>query len=333
MKKNALRNTVITGALCVFLAAPSFVQAANMQIISADDIAKPIPISYQYKHWAMPYIERLSENYDVESIFEGKGLEDYITEEDYINIVRLTIDKEYDRKPDAMTREAVVYDLMKIWAEKTGQDLDDIAVILMLIYTDTHEIDPKYNHAITLANMKKIAIGKGGGIFDPKAGVTYGELAALISNTQEAIKNDLNSRQDPVEEERFETKGSYEIKDGKMIFDFELINHYNEPKELLFGSGQQFEITITDEKGEEVYRYSDGKFFTMAIVARTINPGESLKWQDTWDMTNKAGEKLTSGKYKAEIEILVLPEGEGEKIDKSQLKTILEFDLSEIKQN
>lgn len=95
----------------------------------------------------------------------------------------------------------------------------------------------------------------------------------------------------------------------------------------MFGSGQQFEVVITDEKGKEVYRYSDDKFFTLALIMKTINPGEAIKWQDEWDMTDKEGNKLTSGKYKAKIEIMVVQEDEKEKIDESQLTTVIEFEL------
>ena len=112
--------------------------------------------------------------------------------------------------------------------------------------------------------MKGIAKGKDARVFDPKAEVTYGELAALICNTARAIESELESDRQPIIEGKFETRGSYEIKDGKVVFDFELVNHYSEPKQLQFGSGQQYEVVITNEKGEEVYRYSDDKFFTLA---------------------------------------------------------------------
>ena len=98
---------------------------------------------------------------------------------------------------------------------------------------------------------------------------------------------------------------------------------------LNFSSGQQFEVTITDEDGNEVYRYSDGKFFTLALVTRTINPGESLKWQDEWDMTNKDGEKVGSGTYKAVITILAIPESDEDKLDESQFTTTIEFSLQD----
>jgi flagellar hook assembly protein FlgD len=93
----------------------------------------------------------------------------------------------------------------------------------------------------------------------------------------------------------------------------------------MFSSGQQFEVTITDEAGTEVYRFSDGKFFTLALINKTLDPGEALKWQDEWDMTNKDGEKLTSGNYKAVIKILALSESDSEKIDDSELTATIEF--------
>lgn len=226
-----------------------------------------------------------------------------------------------------MTREAIVHELTKIWAEKTGQDLDEIATIKMIIYSDTDQIDAKYNHSITVAYMHKIAKGRDNRIFDPKANVTYGEAATLIMNLKNAIESQLKTDITPIAEGKFETKGTYEIKDDQVVFDFELMSHYTEAKELMFGSGQQFELVITDENDEEVYRYSDDKFFTLALIYKTIEPGESLKWQDTWDMTNKEGEKLTSGNYKAEITIIAAEPDSDERIELDQLTTVIDFSL------
>ena len=131
------------------------------------------------------------------------------------------------------------------------------------------------------------------------------------------------------EAERFETRGDYKIKEGKVVFDFELINHYPEAKELQFGSGQQFEIVIRDEKDEEVYRYSEGKAFTLALVFRNIDPGASLAWQDRWDMRDQEGKMVSPGRYRAEIEIMPIPNEDDERIEASQLRTSIEFTLAE----
>lgn len=326
MKIHLIRNSIIAGALSTLSIVPIVAQGIDARPISAKDV-EIIPISYTYNHWAEPLIEALSVKYDIESIFMDKNLNDYITAEDFQSLLQRTLEKDYDNLSGTMTREAVVYEFTKIWAEKTNQDLDSIATIKMLIYSDTEKIDPKYNHGITVAYMKDIAKGKGAGIFDPKAYVTYGEVAALLNNTIIAIENDLVSNNLPIVDRRFETKGTYEIKDEKVVFDFELINHYTESKELMFGSGQQFEIIITNESGEEVYRYSDGKYFTLALVYKNINPGDSLCWQNEWDMVNKEGEKLSPGKYKAKIDILVMPDENCEKIDEKQLTTSIGFSI------
>ncbi|NMB96183.1 MAG: hypothetical protein GYA02_06180 [Clostridiaceae bacterium] len=324
------KNTVIAGALCSALIMPSLVHGIGTLPVSASN-AEIVPISYKYNHWAEVYVDQLSKNFNIESVFKGKDLEAYVTEEDFRNIVKLVLNEKYDGVPDALTREAIVHEFTRIWAEETYQSLDQIAVIQMIIYADADEIDARYNHGVTIAYMKDIAKGRNDGIFAPKDNVRYGELAALVLNTRSAIDAELSYENQPVKEERFETRGSYKIEKDKVVLDFELINHYNEAKNLEFSSGQQFEVTIADEKGEEVYRYSDGKSFTMALIYKDINPGESLKWQDIWDMTNKEGEKLTSGKYQARIDILVrLGSGVGEsseKIDESQLTTVIEFNL------
>ena len=130
--------------------------------------------------------------------------------------------------------------------------------------------------------------------------------------------------------EKLETIGDYKIKDNKVVFDFQLVNNFTQTRELQFSSGQQFEIIITNEKGKEVYRYSDGKAFTMALVYKSIKPGELLKWQDEWNMINKEGERLSSGEYQAKISVLATSLEKNEKRAESRLTTIVSFDLGGI---
>lgn len=276
-------------------------------------------------HWAEVYVEILSENHGVENFFRDKNLNQPIIVEDFQELVRLVLDEDYNGRPAAVSREALVHELVTIWADITGQDLYRIPVIKMLIYEDTAEIEPEYYHSIVIAYMQGIARGKERGKFRPADELSYGELATMIYNTDLAIKRELKLKEQKASAGRFETRASYELKDGKVIFDFELVNNFPVAKELQFGSGQQFEVVITDERGEEVYRFSDGKFFTMALIYKTIQPGETLKWQDSWDLTNKEGEKVTAGEYQVEIIILANPVDGGERLDRSQLRTVINF--------
>lgn len=324
MKNKILRNTILTLAVSSLIAGPVFAQ--SIKPISVEDI-KIMPINYIFGHWAEGYVEQLSADFDLEDLFKDKKLDSPISGEDFNKIIKLTIDKDYENVLESLTREALVYEFAKIWAEKIGKNVDEMPIIKMLIYQDTGDIDIKYLNGVYVAYMFDIAKGRGDGIFDPKSKVTYGELAVLANNTINAIKEE-EAEIPSIMAGKFENRSSYEIKDGKVIFNFELMSHYEEAKELVFGSGQQFEIVVTNEEGQEVYRFSEGKFFTMALVYKTLNPGETLQWQDEWDMTNKEGEKLRSGSYKAEIKILAALEGQDEEIPSDQLTAHLEFTLS-----
>jgi len=284
-------------------------------------------------HWSQTYLDYLEEKYDIGAFFSERNLDTFISVDDFASLVKLTIDENYDRVPDSATREAIVYECARIWAYKTGQDLDQLVIIQIAPYTDADQLDSKYAHGVYVAYLQEIARGKGNGIFDPKTPVTYGELATLIARTIWAIEKESPSGdKTSVSEAGFETSASYEIKDGKVVFDFELVNLHKEPQTLTFSSGQQFEVTVTDEAGNEVYRFSDGKFFTMALVNRTIDAGESLKWRDEWNMTNKAGEKVGPGNYTAVIRILAMPESLPDSdssitLDESQFTAVIRFTL------
>ncbi|HZK56937.1 MAG TPA: BsuPI-related putative proteinase inhibitor [Clostridia bacterium] len=320
MKKRAIKNIIIVGMLCVTVMVPAFAEVGSTGVTKNMEV---VPINYVKPHWAEEYVQKVVDKYDVGSIFENKDLNAPINAKEFQNLISSTIDESYDNTLDSMTREETVNELVHIWADKTDNEVDKIPTIRMIVYIDMEEINPEYNHSITVAYMKGIAGGRGAGIFAPKSKVTYGEAAAMIIKLEAAIEKEMEAEKG---EKIFETAGNYETKDGNMSFNFELKNNSAENKTLRFGSGKQFEITVENEEGEEVYRYSDGKYFTMAIVLREIEAGGSIKWEDSWDMRDKDGKELPEGKYTATIEILPILE-EGQILDKESFIMILEFEI------
>jgi len=324
--KNKIFKSVIAVLIITILVFPG--------LAYGDEDNSIIPISFEYNHWADKYVDKLNMEYEMDDLFKEKGLDDRISTEDFVSLIQKTLKEDFKYNEELITREKAVFEFTKIWAEKTDQDLDNIATIKMIIYADTEEIDAKYNHAVTVAYMKDIAQGRGERIFDPKAEVTYGEAATLVVNTNKAVDKEMENNQ-PVVEGEFETRADYEVTNEKVVFNFELFSHFSEDKELMFSSGQQFEITITNEKGEEVYKFSEGKAFTMALTYETLEPGESIEWSDEWDRTDKEDNYLESGRYTANIKILAsMSPGpvneemeEVEDIDESQLTETIDFTL------
>lgn len=64
-------------------------------------------------------------------------------------------------------------------------------------------------------------------------------------------------------------------------FAFEVTNAGDEPIELEFRSGLRadFEVRAGDDT---VWRWSDGRLFTQALHAVTLDPGESLGQEGVW---------------------------------------------------
>lgn len=75
-------------------------------------------------------------------------------------------------------------------------------------------------------------------------------------------------------------------------FDLKLTNNTEDVVELQFPSGQLFELNIYQDR--EVYRYSDEKMFTMAVVVKELQPGEQLIVND-----QVSREILVTGEYVA----------------------------------
>jgi len=84
----------------------------------------------------------------------------------------------------------------------------------------------------------------------------------------------------------------------KVKFVFTARNTTSSTQALTFPSGQSYDLTITGN-GKDIWRWSVGKMFTMAIVHREIPPGESLTYDITWDGKDKNGKPVPDGLYLA----------------------------------
>ncbi|NIP59516.1 MAG: hypothetical protein GWM92_10830 [Gemmatimonadetes bacterium] len=72
----------------------------------------------------------------------------------------------------------------------------------------------------------------------------------------------------------------------------------NESAELIafeFTSAQRYDFLVMDSEGDELWRWSEGRMFTMALGTETVEPGETLAYTET------LGEGLPEpGRYRIE---------------------------------
>lgn len=69
--------------------------------------------------------------------------------------------------------------------------------------------------------------------------------------------------------------------DSGVEFTFTVTNTDSESRRLEFRSGKTVDFTVTSDD-KEVWRWSDGRMFTQALQAETLEPGGSFVRTGTW---------------------------------------------------
>ncbi len=59
-------------------------------------------------------------------------------------------------------------------------------------------------------------------------------------------------------------------------------NRAGSTADLLFGSGQSFDLFVIDAHRQAVWRWAKGMVFTMAVRHVSLPPGQSLKFSAAW---------------------------------------------------
>jgi hypothetical protein len=67
--------------------------------------------------------------------------------------------------------------------------------------------------------------------------------------------------------------------------------------DLLFGSGQNYDIMITDKGGHDIWHWSHGKVFTMAVRHVKIPPGQNIKYTIIWKQLDNKRLPVKRGRY------------------------------------
>ena len=83
------------------------------------------------------------------------------------------------------------------------------------------------------------------------------------------------------------------IEPHALRFALNLTNESKKHVELAFPSGQQYEFTVLDSAGREVYRWGEGRMFTQSVQNKLLDGG------DTMHVAERVETTLPAGKYVA----------------------------------
>ena len=95
--------------------------------------------------------------------------------------------------------------------------------------------------------------------------------------------------------------------DEKITAHLRLYNFTDKSIRLNFGSGQRYDLYLT-QGDEELWRWSDDKFCTMALIYKEIEAGESLEYDLELEPGLSPGEYILAGKLATLPEAMELNE-------------------------
>jgi len=128
-------------------------------------------------------------------------------------------------------------------------------------------------------------------------------IAPPASRQAEAPAAEPKTNESPLVVTLATDKTSYD-RDDAIQFTITLHNKSKEQQNLLFNSGQIFDINATPEgKTEPAWVWSDGKMFTRALRNVKMEPDQKQTFTATWDQTGSNGAVVARGSYVVQARI------------------------------
>jgi len=123
----------------------------------------------------------------------------------------------------------------------------------------------------------------------------------------------------------FETAMETRQSDGKVDIRFTLKNISGRDLKLHTGSSQRYDFHVLNEKGEEVYRWSNGKAFTAALVEFELKQSGQLEFTEVWMYQDNGGEPVPPGKYTIVVQIMAKPDSGTVNAEELTAKTMIDL--------
>ena len=76
-----------------------------------------------------------------------------------------------------------------------------------------------------------------------------------------------------------------------------VVNKSRAEANLLFGSGQSYEVMVRGNGHKNVWHWSHHKVFTMAVRNLKISAGQNIKYDIVWPQTDDRGRPVKPGNY------------------------------------
>lgn len=172
-----------------------------------------------------------------------------------------------------LTREQMIHYIMNAYKYKMG-DRYALINIKPASFKDVDKITPVYSGEVARAQHYKLIAGVGKNMFNPKDNSTRAEAAVVISKLMALLeKQTVDIAIVP---------GITQNTDS-LVMRISITNKSQKKVTFNRSSGQKFEFVLYDAADKELYKWSEGKAFTMMLETSVIEAGKSVEYSAVLD--------------------------------------------------
>ena len=100
------------------------------------------------------------------------------------------------------------------------------------------------------------------------------------------------------------TTNQSQYKSGQPVrIAFRVVNTSGKPVTYNFGTGQRYDITVSNAGGTQIWSWSHGRLFSQNLSVIHLNPGKPLVYTAVWNGRDLSGRPVAPGTYTLEAHL------------------------------
>lgn len=174
---------------------------------------------------------------------------------------------------EKLDRETMIHFAMNAFYYLAGSDYA-VAETENQTFADDSEIKKAYKSNLYRAFYLGLVNGRGNNLVKALEPATRAEAVTIAGRLMDQLKYVKSS---------VNVKAAAKDDNGELILTLSIVNNTDKPITIEHGYGQIFDFEIFDKDGKQLYKWSEGRMFTMMLTTTKIAAGEEAVFSDKVD--------------------------------------------------
>ena len=180
-----------------------------------------------------------------------------------------------------LDRDEMIHFVMNAFYHFTGNSYAMPALALQP-FADESEIKTAYQTDVSRSVILGLVVGTGNNTVRPRDAATRAQAVTIVGRLAGLLQQYKSN---------VAVKASAQESDGQLQMTLSVLNNTGKAITIHHSNGQLFDFEILDKSGNKLYRWSDGRMFSMIVTTTEIKPNEEIAFSGVLDAETYAAMK------------------------------------------